>query len=95
MFRTNSSWEKKTHHLEKHKTETDMFFSNKRKYKEFIKNNKLIVKTQKNLKQDLEKKGIMFLLKKLIRLLYVQMMIKEWNKLILWKHMYVEQIKIY
>ena len=54
-----------------------MFFSNKRKHKEFIKNNKLIVKTQKNLKQDLEKKGIMFLLKKLIRLLYVQMMIKE------------------
>ena len=68
---------KKTHHLEKHKTEIDMFFSNKRKHKGFIKNNKLIVKTQKNLKQDLEVKGIMFLLKKLIRLLYVQMMIKE------------------
>ena len=72
-----------------------MFFSNKRKHKGFIKNNKLIVKTQKNLKQDLEVKGIMFLLKKLIRLLYVQMMIKEWNKLILWKHIYMEQIKIY
>ena len=41
-------------------------------HKEFIKKNKL----------NLELKSIIFLLNKLIRLLYVQMMIKEYNQLI-------------
>ena len=36
----------------------------------------------------------MFLLKKLIRFLFVQMMIKECNQLIRYKHKHVEQTKI-
>ena len=46
--------------------------------KEFIKNNKLILKTQQRFKSERHN----VLLKKLIRLLYVQMMIKECNQLI-------------
>ena len=52
--------ENKINHLEKNKTDVDSL-------KEFIKSNKLILKTQQ--KKDLKVKGIMFLLNKLIRLL--------------------------
>ena len=50
-------------YLEKNKTNKNSF---KKDHKELIKNNKLIRKTQK---KDLKVKDIMFLLKKLIRLL--------------------------
>ena len=54
--------ENKINHLEKSKIDVD---SLKQNQKEFIKNNKLILKNNK----DLEVKNIVFLLKKLIRLL--------------------------
>ena len=50
-------------HLEKHKYEVD---SLKEDHKEFIKNNKSVLKTQQ---KKLGVKSIMFFLKKLIRLL--------------------------
>ena len=54
--------ENKINHLEKNKTDVH---SLKKYHKEFIKNNKLMLKDSK----DFKLKGIIFLLKKLIKLL--------------------------
>ena len=64
--------------LEENKIAIDSFFCYKRKGTEFMKNNKLIL----NKSKDLEVKRTMFLPKKLIRLLSVQIMLKEYNQLI-------------
>ena len=71
--------ENKINHLEKNKIDVG---SLKKDKKEFMKNNKLTLKTQQRLKV----KGIMFLLKKVTRLLQVRMMIKEFSQLIGQKH---------
>ena len=39
-------------HLDKNKFDIDSFFSNKRKYKEFWKNNKIMLKTQRRFKSE-------------------------------------------
>ena len=57
--------ENKINHQEKNKTDIDSFFCYKRKHKEFIRKNKLILKTQQRFKSQ----GQMLLLKKLISLL--------------------------
>ena len=57
--------ENKINHQEKNKTDIDSFFFYKRKHKEFIRKNKLILKTQQRFKSQ----GQMLLLKKLISLL--------------------------
>ena len=61
----------------------------KENHKEFIKNNKSILKIQ-----GLKVKDTMLSLKKFTRLLQIQMMIKECNQLIRSKHMHMEQAKI-
>ena len=58
--------ENKINHLENNKTDID---SLKKDHKEFMKNNKLIFKTQQRCNKDVEIKGTMFLLKKVIKLL--------------------------
>ena len=44
--------ENKLNHIEKNKIDTDSFFYYKRKHKEFIRNNKLILKTQQRFKSE-------------------------------------------
>ena len=66
----------KVNYLEKKKVDIDCLKEDQRK---FIEKNKLTLKTQK---KNVKVKGIMFFLKKLIRLLWVRMMIKEYNQLI-------------
>ena len=58
--------ENKMNYLEKNKIGIDSFFCYKRKHKEFIRNNKLILKTQQRFKSE---RYNVFLLKKLIRFL--------------------------
>ena len=61
--------------LEKNKTDINTIIEN---YKEFIKNNKSISKSQQNFKSE----RIIFLLEILTRLLQFRIMIKECNQLI-------------
>ena len=61
--------ENKLNHIEKNEIQVD---SLKKDYKEFMKNRNIMLGTQQNLKV----KGTMFTLKKYIRFLWVQMMIK-------------------
>ena len=65
--------ENKISDLEKNKIVIDNI---KKNYKEFIWNNKSVLKTQK----DIRANSVMFLLKKLIRLLQDEMTIKDWLK---------------
>ena len=75
-------------YLEKKQINID---SLRKSYKELIRNNNSILKAQQRFKSERHK---CFYWRKLIKLLWLQMMIKEFNQLIRWEQMPMERAKI-